>query len=81
MKLFEVHRQLVETGKSFTAETIKNKFNGVEERSHLLVEIITKHNDNIKALTGMHYSRATWVLLICIQTLLSFWLIGNLFKK
>jgi len=61
MKLFEIHRQLVETNLPFTAEMIKQKFIGVEEKPHMLIEIIKHHNDCIKALIGKGYARATWV--------------------
>ncbi|MEJ7822998.1 MAG: site-specific integrase [Chitinophagaceae bacterium] len=61
MKLYEAQRQLLECGKPFTAESLKNKMTGKEERPRMLVEIIQQHNDSIKTLIGLDYSKATWV--------------------
>jgi site-specific recombinase XerD len=61
MKLYEAQRQLLESGKLFTAETLKNKMTGKEERPRMLIEIIQQHNDSIKTLIGLNYSKATWV--------------------
>ena len=61
MKLFEAQRQLLESGKPFTAETLKNKMTGKEERPRMLIEIVKHHNDSIKTLIGLDYSRPTWV--------------------
>ena len=61
MKLYEAQRQLLENGKPFTAETLKNKMTGKEERPRMLIEIIQHHNDSIKTLIGLDYSRPTWV--------------------
>ena len=61
MKLYEAQRQLLESGKPFTAESLKNKMTGKEERPRMLIEIIQHHNDLIKTLIGLDYSRPTWV--------------------
>jgi site-specific recombinase XerD len=61
MKLYEAQRQLLENGKPFTAETLKNKMTGKEESPRMLIEIIQHHNDSIKTLIGLDYSRPTWV--------------------
>ncbi|MES2329251.1 MAG: site-specific integrase [Bacteroidota bacterium] len=61
IKIYEIHRQLVDSKTPFTAEMVKQKFIGIEERPHMLIEIIKYHNDCIKTLIGLDYSRATWV--------------------
>ncbi|HWJ25212.1 MAG TPA: phage integrase SAM-like domain and Arm DNA-binding domain-containing protein, partial [Flavisolibacter sp.] len=61
-KLHQVHQEVIESNKPFTVDTIKNRFLGIgEERPRMLVEIIQQHNDSIKKLIGLDYSRPTWV--------------------
>src|SRR5438309_435112 len=61
-KLYQAHHELVESGKPFSAETIKKRFLGIEEeKPKMLLEIVQAHNDQIKRLIGLDYSRPTWV--------------------
>lgn len=60
-QVYDAHRELLDAGKRITAETLKNKLTGVEEKPRLLVQVMEQHNKNIEALIGKGYSRATWV--------------------
>ncbi|MCU7552858.1 site-specific integrase [Chitinophagaceae bacterium LB-8] len=60
-QVYDAHRELLDAGKHITAETLKNKLTGVEEKQRLLVQIMEQHNKNLEALIGKGYSRATWV--------------------
>ncbi|TPE42103.1 Arm DNA-binding domain-containing protein [Pontibacter mangrovi] len=51
-KVYEAHRQLVEAGLPLTAEAIKNKFLGKEEKGRTLVEVFSEHNSKVAALVG-----------------------------
>lgn len=49
-KVYEAHHTLTEDGKLITAETLKNKFCGKNEKPRMLVEIFKKHNEDIAKL-------------------------------
>ena len=61
-KVHEARHQLLMSGKSVTAETVRNFVQGREaggERPHLLLEIFQYHNDQAKALIGKEFSKGT----------------------
>lgn len=61
-KVFEAKHRLIESGKPVTAESIKNLLQGKDdrgERAHMLLEIFQYHNDQVKALIGIEYSKGT----------------------
>src|SRR5690606_33613436 len=58
-KIYEAHRQLVESGKPVTAESIKDRFLGKEEKGRMLLEIFREHNDRVKALVGEEFAPGT----------------------
>lgn len=60
-KIFDTRRMMMELGKPFTSESLKNFLTGNEEKPRKLIEIITQHNNDIKSLIGKDYTRATWV--------------------
>jgi site-specific recombinase XerD len=60
-QVFDAHKDLLNAGKNITAELLKNKLTGVEEKQRMLLQIIEQHNKDIQTLIGKDYSRATWV--------------------
>lgn len=67
-KVYEAHRQLSEANVIITADTIKNKLTGKEEKPRLLIEIFKQHNDQMATLVEKgSYSKGT---LTCFETAL-----------
>lgn len=60
-QVYDAQKDLLNAGKTITAETLKNKLTGVEEKQRMLVQIIEQHNNDIKTLIGKGYTKATWV--------------------
>ena len=58
-KVYEAYRQMVEEGASVTAENLKSKFTGKEERGRYLVEIFQHHNRKMAALVGAEFAPGT----------------------
>jgi len=58
-KVYEAHRQLTEEDVSITAETIRNKFMGRNEKSRSLIAIFNEHNRKMEALLGKEYTPGT----------------------
>ncbi|WP_316754620.1 site-specific integrase [Pedobacter aquatilis] len=57
--IYQVHRDLTETGENITSESIKCKFLGREARKHTLMEAIKIHNEKMEALVGKEYAIGT----------------------
>jgi site-specific recombinase XerD len=57
----QIHTDLFNEGKTITAETIKNKYFGVEvvEIPHNLVVAFQDHNDKVEALIGKDFAKGT----------------------
>jgi site-specific recombinase XerD len=53
------HTVLVTDGKDITAETIKNKYLGIEEKPNYLIDVFQDHNDKVKALIGVDFRKPT----------------------
>ncbi|MCX2585216.1 site-specific integrase [Pedobacter sp. MR22-3] len=58
-EVYVAHSQLSVDGAEITAEGIKYKFLGKEEKAHTIVEAIKTHNTNMKALVGKDYAPGT----------------------
>lgn len=58
-KVYEAHPQLVEAGLQLTAEAIKNRFLGKEEKGRTLVEVFQEHNGKVEALVGDGFAPGT----------------------
>lgn len=58
-KVYEAHRQLLDSKSFVTAEAVKNKFTGKAEKPRMLVPIFQDHNNRIKALLGEEFSKGT----------------------
>lgn len=58
-KLYEAHQALIRENKTITAETLRNKFTGVDDKPRMLVPIFQKHNDEVEALVPQEFSAGT----------------------
>ena len=54
--VYQAHQGLTEAGETITADSIKNKFLGKEEKTHTLLEGVVDHNLKMKALVGKEYA-------------------------
>lgn len=57
--LFQHYNRLLETGKAITADTVKNSYFGITEKSKTIVEVFEYHNSQMKSLIGKEYSFGT----------------------
>ncbi len=58
-KVYEHQQALIRENKLVNAENMRNKMLGLEKRSHMLIPIFQKHNDEMAALIGKDYSAST----------------------
>ncbi|MCC7379920.1 MAG: Tyrosine recombinase XerD [Bacteroidetes bacterium ADurb.BinA245] len=58
-KLHQYHNQLLATGETITAETLKNKVSGKSERARSLVKIFQDHNNQIETLLNDEFAPGT----------------------
>lgn len=58
-QVHEARIKLMDAGAVITAEVLKQTLTGKGEKVHYLVEIFTKHNEQVKALIGIDYAPAT----------------------
>jgi site-specific recombinase XerD len=58
-KLHQYHNQLLATGETITAETLKNKVSGKSERARSLVKIFQDHNNQVAALLHDEFAPGT----------------------
>lgn len=75
--IHEAHRQLLQAGEMITAEAIRNKYSGKEEKPRMLTKIFEQHNKQMESLLGVEFARGT---LVNFQTTLKH-LKGFLFWK
>ena len=54
-KIYQIHRELETDGKTVNAETIKNKFYGVDSDNKTLLQVLTEHNTEARSLIGKGY--------------------------
>jgi integrase len=59
MKVYEAHRQLSLSDKPITAEAIRDRFQGKEERQTTLIEVFKEHNRKMEVLVGTEYTKGT----------------------
>ena len=59
-KVYDYQKGISNEGKTFTKETLRMKWYGIDERTHTLVEVFKHHNDQLKALIGKDCSYATF---------------------
>lgn len=50
IKVYEAHSQLIEADEIITAQTLRNKFQGKEEKYLTLIEVFKDHNQKMESL-------------------------------
>jgi site-specific recombinase XerD len=58
-KVLELHRKMSEGDESITAETIKNRFVGKDEKARTLLAVFEDHNQKMKSLVGQEFEKST----------------------
>ncbi len=58
-KLYDSHAELLQSNIPITAELLRNKFNGEDERSRNLLEIVTLFHKNMEKMVGKDYVEVT----------------------
>ena len=58
-RIYEIYRQAVESGIELTAEMLKNRINGVPDKSRPILEIFQSHNDKMAKLVGSDFALGT----------------------
>lgn len=58
-KILELHRKMSEADETITAETIKNRFVGKEEKLCTLLTVFEDHNQKMKSLVGQEFEKST----------------------
>lgn len=58
-KLYQSHAELLQANVPITAEVLRNKFNGKDERSRQLLEIVKAYHKNMEKLVGKDYVTVT----------------------
>ncbi|MBA3647261.1 MAG: phage integrase SAM-like domain-containing protein [Chitinophagales bacterium] len=58
-KVYEHHRDLLEKGKTITAETLHNAILGVGDKRYELVEVFKQHNKEMKQKVGKDFALGT----------------------
>ncbi len=64
-QVYDAHKELTEAAIAITAEKLKNRFLGNDEKAIMLLTIFREHNNNMAALIGNGYSSGT---LTCFRT-------------
>lgn len=64
-QVYDAHKELTEAAIPITAEKLKNRFLGNDEKAIMLLTIFKEHNNNMAALIGNGYSSGT---LTCFRT-------------
>ncbi len=59
IKIIDAQMELIYKNTPVTAETLKNKILGTEERQRMLIPIFKDHNNKIKELVGKEYAQGT----------------------
>ena len=58
--LYKVYHEMLRVDNYVTAEKVKNKFLGQNEECATLIDMFTKHNEDVKALVGISKSQGTF---------------------
>ena len=58
-KVYVCQKDLISDNKEVTAESLKNKFLGIEESSRKIIMIFQNHNNQVKHLVGIEYAKGT----------------------
>lgn len=58
-KIYEIQRQIIESNSSLTAELVRNRINGVADKSKGILEVFQDHNKKLEQLVGSDYALGT----------------------
>ncbi|TLU92010.1 phage integrase SAM-like domain and Arm DNA-binding domain-containing protein [Dyadobacter sediminis] len=58
-KVYDVHRQMIEAGRTVTAESVKNVLVGSAGKPKMILEIFQDHNDKMSRLVGTDFAPGT----------------------
>lgn len=58
-KVYQCHRAMIQDDKTVTAETLKNKVLGIEEKQRTLIAIFKNHNNQVEKLVGKEFAAGT----------------------
>ena len=59
-KVYEAQRVLVDSGRPVTADSIKEILTGVTQRTRMIIEVFSEHNQEMYALIGKDFARSTY---------------------
>ena len=59
VRLYQIYRELEESGKRITVERIKNLYGGKEENLKTLLQLFSEHNEQCKLLVGKGFAKKT----------------------
>ncbi len=59
-KVYETEKNMINNNIDINSQTFKNKFLGIEERSHYLIILFEEHNKRMKELIGLEFSINTY---------------------
>jgi site-specific recombinase XerD len=60
-KIYNYQREILKEDKAFCVENLRQKWFGITEQKRMLIEIFQHHNDQMKALIGNEFSKATYI--------------------
>ena len=58
-KVLQAKKQLLESDKEISAESLKNIILGIGEKRKMILEIFQEHNDNLESLVGKDFAEGT----------------------
>ncbi|MCX2477434.1 site-specific integrase [Pedobacter sp. MC2016-05] len=58
-KIYEIHRQLILKDETITADVIRDRFLGREEKQITLISVFEEHNRKVEILVGSEYTHGT----------------------
>jgi site-specific recombinase XerD len=59
-KVYDYQKMIIQEGKTLTKESLRNKWYGLNERAHTLVEVFKNHNQQLETLIDISNSKATF---------------------
>ena len=60
-KIYDHQKDLIHAGEQVTAEALRNKLLGVEEKQRMLVPVFEQHNKQMESLIGIEFAQGTLV--------------------
>ncbi|MGN7888409.1 site-specific integrase [Dyadobacter sp. 22481] len=59
LKVYDIQKQMLENNNELTAEKLRNRINGVSDKSKDILEIFQDHNDKLALMVGSDYALGT----------------------